>query len=329
MLQATGAGLAAGLSPAFNVTANQLAVTSQPASHVRVSDSFGLTVSATDSAGNVDTSFAGNVTVALVDYTGTGATLRGTLSAAASAGVATFSGLTVNQAGDYELYVTSGNVGSTTTDLINILTNSDHPWRNVRLPCDVDNDGYVKPLDVLVTIWDINANHTRQLPVPPPSGDGPPSYLDVNGDDAVTPQDVLAIIAYLNAAATPHVAEAEDDSGVLPTAPATGLVLASPVAGTSGEATLAMSPLVLQLVSPTSTAVPFLPQSNSGDGQPSGATRAVQPFAVSSARTAAYRPASSALSALQWEQLLDPLAEDTLSTIALDVAAARGPQREV
>src|SRR5262249_6934248 len=59
---------------------------------------FGLTIAAQDLAGNVDTTFNGPVTLALVtNGDGPLATLGGTLTATAVNGVATFSGLTLNR----------------------------------------------------------------------------------------------------------------------------------------------------------------------------------------------------------------------------------------
>src|SRR5262249_24486857 len=74
-----------------------LVVTVQPPASVTAGDSFGLTVQAQDSSGNLITSFNGTVTVALASNPG-GATLGGTLTTTASGGVATFSGLTLTKA---------------------------------------------------------------------------------------------------------------------------------------------------------------------------------------------------------------------------------------
>lgn len=69
-----------------------------------------VTVRAEDASGNLDTSYTGNVTVALT--TAGGATLGGTLTQAAVAGVATFNDLEVDLAGTYTLTAT-GNLTST------------------------------------------------------------------------------------------------------------------------------------------------------------------------------------------------------------------------
>ena len=75
------------------------------------------------------------------------------------------------------------------------------PWQNPQLRADVNNDGWITPLDALVLINDLNANRPRVLPVPPPSSNGPPPYLDVTGDGVVSASDVLVVINILNGAA--------------------------------------------------------------------------------------------------------------------------------
>jgi streptogramin lyase len=74
-----------------------LVVTTQPPASVTAGSSFSLTVQAQDISGNLITSFNGTVTLALANNPG-GATLGGTLTATASGGVATFSGLTLTKA---------------------------------------------------------------------------------------------------------------------------------------------------------------------------------------------------------------------------------------
>ena len=75
-----------------------LVVTVQPPASVAAGSPFGLTVQAEDSSGNLNTSFDGFATSALATNPG-GAILGGTLSVKATGGVATFSGLTLNEPG--------------------------------------------------------------------------------------------------------------------------------------------------------------------------------------------------------------------------------------
>src|SRR5262249_39256906 len=102
----------------FNVTpqpATHLVVTTQPPLGVVAGDGFTFVVAAENDRGQVDTGFNRDVTVALASNPG-GATLGGPLAAAASAGVATFPGLTLDKAGGgYKLRVSCSGLASATT----------------------------------------------------------------------------------------------------------------------------------------------------------------------------------------------------------------------
>ena len=120
-LVVSGGGLSATTST-INVTAppaTRLVVTTQPPGNTGVNATFGLTVTAVDFLGNVDTAYGGTVSVALTNNAG--AQLGGTVNATPSRGVAVFTGLTLNQAGTgYALQVTSGNLTSAMTSAFNI-----------------------------------------------------------------------------------------------------------------------------------------------------------------------------------------------------------------
>jgi hypothetical protein len=77
------------------------------------------------------------------------------------------------------------------------LTWSPRNWHNHRLAYDVNDDTYTTPNDVLIIITELNANDTRQLPVPPPSDTAIP-YYDVNGDGYISPLDALLVVNVLN-----------------------------------------------------------------------------------------------------------------------------------
>ena len=117
-LQATATGLGGTLSNGFAVTpagASQLVVTSQPPISSIAGAGFGLTVTARDPFGNTDLNFTGTIALALAGGTG-GAVLSGTASLAATAGVATFGGLSVNLVGaGYTLNATTTAPGVTGT----------------------------------------------------------------------------------------------------------------------------------------------------------------------------------------------------------------------
>ncbi len=102
------------------LTTSQLVVTQQPPASVTAGNGFGLTVTAEDSSGDPITSFDGTVTVALANNPG-GATLGGMLTATASNGVATFSGLTITTADSgYTLGLSASGYGSGVTSAITV-----------------------------------------------------------------------------------------------------------------------------------------------------------------------------------------------------------------
>jgi hypothetical protein len=75
------------------------------------------------------------------------------------------------------------------------------PWRNPVLPLDVDADGNVEPLDVLVLINAIN-NGLNALPNPPAAPLIPPPYYDPDGNGFLQALDVLSLINFLNSQPT-------------------------------------------------------------------------------------------------------------------------------
>jgi hypothetical protein len=80
------------------------------------------------------------------------------------------------------------------------------PWQNPSDRLDVNNDGFVVPLDALQVINEINARGPRELgppPLPTPPFN-PPPYLDVNGDGFLAPLDALLIINFLNDQSAPE-----------------------------------------------------------------------------------------------------------------------------
>ncbi|MFO0011430.1 MAG: tandem-95 repeat protein, partial [Planctomycetota bacterium] len=91
-------------------------------------------------------------------------------------------------------YVISDNDGrpSAPTDVTVLVVVS--VYQNPRNRFDVDDDGTVSPLDVLVLI-----NLLNQAPSLPVDGlPGPPAYVDVNADNRVDPLDVLNVINHIN-----------------------------------------------------------------------------------------------------------------------------------
>jgi streptogramin lyase len=109
------------LNPTFSM---HLVITQPPPTSVTAGSGFGLTVQAEDSSGNLVSSFDGTLTVGLASNPG-GTTLGGTLTVAASGGVATFSGLTITKvASGYTLYVSASGPTSTTTNPFNVVSSA-------------------------------------------------------------------------------------------------------------------------------------------------------------------------------------------------------------
>jgi hypothetical protein len=127
-LTASASSLPTTTSAAFNVTvgtATKVAFTVPPVNTVAgAAMTPAVQVTAQDASGNIVTSFAGNVTVAITSGTGTsGATLRGTTTVAAVAGVATFSTLSIDKSGTgYKLTTTSTGLTSATSGNFSITT---------------------------------------------------------------------------------------------------------------------------------------------------------------------------------------------------------------
>ena len=123
-LTATAAGLTSATSNAFDVAlgpATKVVYTQQPTAVVAGSViSPAVVVTVQDAGGNTVTSSAATVTVAIGTNPG-GGTLSGTVSQAASSGVATFSDLSINKTGTgYTLVASSTGLTSATSSTFNV-----------------------------------------------------------------------------------------------------------------------------------------------------------------------------------------------------------------
>jgi hypothetical protein len=109
-LTATAIGLPLATSAAFNVipsVATRLFYTVQPSNATAGAGTIAVTVEARDASGQVASGFTGTVTLGITSGTGApGASLSGTNTAAAVAGVATFAGLSIDKSGIYKLTAT-------------------------------------------------------------------------------------------------------------------------------------------------------------------------------------------------------------------------------
>ncbi|MGA2382862.1 MAG: hypothetical protein ABSG61_05450 [Gemmatimonadales bacterium] len=124
-LVVSASGLTSATSTAFNITggvATQLVFTTEPPATDTAGAPFAAVVTARDAQGNAVTGFTGNVTLTITSGTGkAGATLHGTTSVAAVAGIATFSGLSIDSAGsNYTLTAAATGVTSATSTALTI-----------------------------------------------------------------------------------------------------------------------------------------------------------------------------------------------------------------
>jgi len=76
---------------------------------------------------------------------------------------------------------------------------------------DVDADGFVSPIDVLILVNDINSNGFRTLPVTL----GTPPFLDPNGNGGTDALDVLEVINFINARGNAGAGEGEASMATL------------------------------------------------------------------------------------------------------------------
>jgi hypothetical protein len=90
--------------------------------------------------------------------------------------------------------------GNGTVEVANSLAavdNSSH-CQNPTNRYDTNNDGIVTSLDALVAINDLNRNGPRPVPASDGESSSASFFVDVNGDEFISPADVLALINYLN-----------------------------------------------------------------------------------------------------------------------------------
>ncbi len=122
-LSVDGVGLNSALSGSIIVSpasATHLVFTTEPPGTIQAGSGISLTVSAEDQYNNIDTSYVSSVGLAIGLNPG-GATLGGTSIETPTAGVATFSGLTLNKADDgYTLVASSGTLPDATSSSISV-----------------------------------------------------------------------------------------------------------------------------------------------------------------------------------------------------------------
>ena len=102
--------------------------------------------------------------------------------------------------GRYEVTITVTDNGSPPQSdaVVFTIEVAAYTWQNPRHPCDINGDGLVTALDVLLLINEINIRNSRDLAMAPPPTPSAPPFLDPSGDVWLTPADVLLVISYIN-----------------------------------------------------------------------------------------------------------------------------------
>ncbi len=162
-LDAASAGLTGVTSSAFNIAAGaatQLVITAQPTTVAAgATITPAVTVTAFDAQQNIATGFTGNIALAITSGTGTaGAILTGGAGIPAVAGVATFSGLSIDKAGTgYTLTATASGVTSAVSSAFDVLIGDATKLVFTVQPSNLITGGTISPA-VQVTAQDVGGN---------------------------------------------------------------------------------------------------------------------------------------------------------------------------
>ena len=114
-----------------------------------------------------------------------------------SSGVATYTpNVDFSGTDTFRYTVRDNNSAVSNAATVTITVNPVRPWQNQTNPRDVNNDGFVSPIDALLIINRINTQGSG--PLPPPNGSAPPPFYDSNGDNQISPIDALLVINFLN-----------------------------------------------------------------------------------------------------------------------------------
>ena len=159
-LNATSTGPTGAISSTFNVApgnAAMLAFTAQPVSDT-VNGSLGsIQITAQDAQGNTVTGFTGSVTLAVGTNPGAG-TLAGTSSVSAVAGVATFTGMSIDKVGSgYTLSAASTGLNGAVSSAFNITAGNATHLIFTQQPSSAVSGASITPA-ITVTALDANGN---------------------------------------------------------------------------------------------------------------------------------------------------------------------------
>ncbi|HCA49802.1 MAG TPA: hypothetical protein DEP12_05285 [Planctomycetaceae bacterium] len=94
----------------------------------------------------------------------------------------------------YTVFDDDGAESNVATVTIDVILDP-YPWHNRSNGMDVNNDGFISPLDALLIISELNESGSYQLPV---TGATPPPFYDVDADGYIAPSDAVQVINHLN-----------------------------------------------------------------------------------------------------------------------------------
>ncbi|MGE0711503.1 MAG: IPT/TIG domain-containing protein [Planctomycetota bacterium] len=201
-LNATSAGSAAAVSNAFNITAGpptQLAFQVQP-TNVAAGSSItpAVAVQALDANGNLAAAPVTTITLALGANPG-GSTLSGTTTLATTAGVASFSNLSLNKTGTgYTLSASAAGLTGATSGTFNVTPGAPATLVLQTQPSDAGAGAPITPA-VTVAIYDANANTvttaTNQVSV---TINANPGGATLSGTTTIVPAGGVATFSDLN-----------------------------------------------------------------------------------------------------------------------------------
>lgn len=157
VIRATSGSLTAATSNGFNIAlgaAAKLVFTTQP-SNTTAHSTFSVVVAVQDAAGNTITSGTGSSASVTISLAPTSGTLAGTKTVAAHNGIATFSGLSIDQAGTYTITASSGTLASATSNQFTISAATANKLAFTTQPA---NTTAGTPFTVAVTVQDAYGN---------------------------------------------------------------------------------------------------------------------------------------------------------------------------
>lgn len=98
----------------------------------------------------------------------------------------------------YRVQDDCGGVSNEATVTVRVLP--EFPFQNQRSRFDVNDDGHVSAIDVLliVNLINLNPNFPGPLPNPPSPPFLPPPFYDVSGDNHVSAEDAILVISHIN-----------------------------------------------------------------------------------------------------------------------------------